>query len=308
MAFEFKRREPVSKAFRRLFCGRIENALNDLEQCNNRLDAVHEVGKEIKRLRALLRLFRAAIKRSDRKWCAKKLRQAAAYLADARDAHVKSVALTELAKHFKQNPATQATHSFAGIQKMLDDDCCKEQARLLRAGTKPVSRILKKLAKAVSEIHLKCSGWQALAPGLKRTYGRGRRGHALARQNRTDSDFHQWRKRVKDLYYHLGLLCPMWPEQMCAAEAELDRLGELLGDDHDLALLKELAGTKRFKKRLGKEIDLLAKLCSNRQQALRRQAMALGSKFYQDKPSVFDNRLGQYWKRWRHQPKEVKAS
>ncbi len=32
--------------------------------------------------------------------------------------------------------------------------------------------------------------------------------------SRTDEAFHEWRKRAKDLRYHVDLLEPVWPEVM----------------------------------------------------------------------------------------------
>jgi len=49
MPFEFKRRESVRKAVRRLGRRGTKNALRHVEHCG-RLEAVHEVRKEIKRL------------------------------------------------------------------------------------------------------------------------------------------------------------------------------------------------------------------------------------------------------------------
>ena len=52
------------------------------------------------------------------------------------------------------------------------------------------------------------------------------------------SDLHDWRKRVKDLWYHERLLAPTCGPTVRGHAKELDRLSDLLGDDHDLALLR----------------------------------------------------------------------
>jgi hypothetical protein len=110
---------------------------------------------------------------------------------------------------------------------------------------------------------------------------------------------------VKDLYYQVGLLRPIWPEQMAAAEAELSRLGQWLGDDHDLVLLAGPSALPRLKKKAADEADALRTLVDHHHKQLRARALALGAKFYEEKPSVFCKRLGQYWKRWRCGPKRV---
>jgi hypothetical protein len=96
---------------------------------------------------------------------------------------------------------------------------------------------------------------------------------------------------------------------MTAAEAELKRLGQFLGDDHDLALLTEPDAIKLFTKQADEETEALKALANQRQRQLRAQALALGARFYDERPSVFCKRLEQYWKRWRHEPKgETRAA
>ncbi|MGH7972567.1 MAG: CHAD domain-containing protein [Limisphaerales bacterium] len=121
----------------------------------------------------------------------------------------------------------------------------------------------------------------------------------------TPEHFHEWRKRVKDLYYQIGLLCPIWPEQMTAVAAELKYLSERLGDDHDLFLLLEPDTFKSLAKQARAEAEALRGLINERQKELRARALAMGARFYQEKPRLFCQRLGQYWKRWRREPERL---
>ncbi len=302
MAIEFKKKESVRKAVKRLGRRHIDKALEELAHCE-RLEAVHGVRKRIKALRALLRLVRAAMASSDYRRCTETLREAARHLGAARDAHVKVNALAALATHFKPELAARSFHQ---IKAILIADCRKQQAALSQKGTtKTVGRILKRLAGEFTSLRIRCAGWRALAPGIKRGYRAGRCGYQLARQGGAPEHFHEWRKRVKDLYYQLDLLCPIWPEQMTATENELKQLGECLGDDHDLFLLTEPRIIKRIRKQAPEEAEALKALAEERQKELRAQALAAGARFYQEKPSAFCKRLGQYWKRWRREPKRL---
>ena len=222
-------------------------------------------------------------------------------LAAARDAHVKVNALADLTAHFKTE---LSTHSFDEIKRILSADCRQQQAALSRGrASKEVVRLLKSLANRLGSVKLEASGWAAIGPGLKRSYRDGHRGYRLAKETGTPEHFHEWRKRVKDLLYQTGLLCRIWPEQMSATEAELKHLGERLGDDHDLFLLTESSTMKRFRKPANEEAEPLRALVEQRQKELRAHALALGARFYKQKPSAFCKRLGQYWKRWRREPK-----
>ena len=80
-------------------------------------------------------------------------------------------------------------------------------------------------------------GFELLEPGLRRAYKRGRRALARARAEPTDEPLHEFRKRSKDLWYHLRLLRNGWKQVLEATADEAHELSDRLGDDHDLALL-----------------------------------------------------------------------
>ena len=300
MAFEFKKKESLRKAVKRLGRQRIKKALGALEDCAG-LEAVHEVRKHIKQLRAFLRLVRPGLSRSQYRKYTEVLRDTAGRLASARDAHVKVSALAQLTAHFKRQ---LRPHSFRSIKNMLSEDCRRQKVDLSRRGVpRTVGRELRRLSGRFEAARLKNCGWAVLGTGIKRSYRAGRRGYRLAREAGTPEHFHEWRKRVKDLFYQAGLLCPIWPEQMGAMEATLKHLGECLGDDHDLFLLVEPGMRKRLRDHGEPGLEALHALVDERQKELRTQALSLGGRFYEEKPSVFCSRLAQYWKRWRRDPK-----
>lgn len=298
MALHFKRKESVLKGVRRIARRRTEKALEALRHCE-RLEAVHNVRKEIKQLRALLRLTHDAMPCSDYRRCSSELRGVARCLASARDAHVKVSALEHLAHHFKNELASRP---FQQIKHLLVEDCRKEQARLSHArAVRRVGQLLEQFGREAHALRFNWSGWRAIAAGLKRSYRDGRNGYRHACRSGKPEDFHEWRKRVKDLFHQIGCLCAIWPEQMHAAEAELDSLGECLGDAHDLALLTEPRTLKRFGKCSEEETETLSALVDKRQKELQHSGLMMGARFYHEKPSLFCQRLREYWKRWRRE-------
>jgi CHAD domain-containing protein len=164
---------------------------------------------------------------------------------------------------------------------------------------------LTKVSKAMGSLRVKDCGWGAIAPGVKRSYREGRQGFRLAQEDGTAESFHEWRKRAKDLLHQVELLCPIWPEQMAAAQTELKHLTEYLGDDHDLFVLTERRAMKCFRKEAKEEAEALSALVAQRGRELRAQALSLGGRFYQEKSSVFCRRLGKYWEKWRREPKRA---
>jgi CHAD domain-containing protein len=296
MAFRFKRKEPLRKAVSRLGRRQTEKALCLLVKCE-RLEAVHEVRKAIKQARAFLRLTRGTMSRAEYCRYSETFRDAAGLLGDARDAHVKVNALTDLTRHFKGELKAGA---FRHIKGVLIADCRKEQAALTRDRvSNKVNRLLKPNSRRFASAKFKRAGWSLLAPCLQRSYRDGRRGYWSAENSGAPEEFHEWRKRVKDLYYQTQLLCPVWPEQMNAAEAELKQLGQLLSDYHDLVMLTEPKAMKQYRKESEDEAEMLGGLAAEREITLRTQALALGAKFYEEKPKVFCQRIGRYWQQWR---------
>jgi CHAD domain-containing protein len=105
---------------------------------------------------------------------------------------------------------------------------------------------------------------------------------------------------VKYLRYQLTALQPLWPEMMEPLVEQTDHLGELLGEDHDLAVLAQqlTAAPERFDGEDARE--LLFALIAHRRKELQDEAMLLGQRLFQDSPSVFARRLKGYWMTWHH--------
>jgi CHAD domain-containing protein len=293
MPFSFKKRESMIKAVRRLCCERIDKALENLTG-RDRLKSVHNIRKEIKKLRAILRLVRGKISKGVYRKNTKALRKAANRLTVIRDTHVKLSAFEKLLPYFAQR---LLTGPFPKIKRALSENCREEERRFLKDDSvSEVKRILRKMKRNADDLKIRSDGWTAICPGLKESYCRGQEAYKAALEESSAENFHEWRKRVKDLYYQIRLLCPIWPQEMCAAADELEALSEYIGDDHDLVMLKEFV-TDRFKSM--KEVNWLTELIYSRQNELRSAALKLGARFYSEKPSLFCKRTGSYWKNWR---------
>ena len=80
-----------------------------------------------------------------------------------------------------------------------------------------------------------------LEPGLRRMYRGGRREWRAMQKGASVEGLHEWRKRVKEFWYDHELLKPLWKPVMKAVGDEAHDLSDLLGDDHDLAVLLDWA-------------------------------------------------------------------
>jgi len=291
MPFQFKKSESPAKAVRRVCRERIGAALGGLRK-GDRPEAVHNVRREIKKLRALFRLVRGEIGRGVYRKGAKALREAADSLTAPRDARVILKAFGKL--------AGRSARRFAVIEKALRRNCRREARRFRKKDSAAAAgRILRKTGRRVGDLKIKAAGWAAIEPGLKESYRRGREACRLARKHPSPENFHDWRKHVKDLWHYFCLLYPAWPAEARAYTDGLELLGAHLGEDHDLFLLQQFAA-EHCAGRAG-EVEALNPLIESRQKQLRAAALKLGSRLYAETPSAICRRLENHWSLWRRQ-------
>src|SRR4029077_6191147 len=74
--------------------------------------------------------------------------------------------------------------------------------------------------------------------GLTRSARRVQETLARAAETRTDADFQEWRKRVKELRYQVEMLASSGSAAIKKREKRLSELAEDLGDATDLILLE----------------------------------------------------------------------
>lgn len=288
MPFHFKKKESVARAVRRLCAERLDDALETLEK-GAKLQAVHHVRKEIKKLRSLLRLIRWDIGRHTYSRHTAALRQAANLLAAFRDAQVKLNAFDTLVKYFRRNLPPQP---FPEIKIALQENCLAREKQLARS-IPPLKAILSGSKKRLDDLKLDARGWKAIAPGLEKIYRRNRKSFETARRQPSPKNFHEWRKRVKDLWHQLRLLCPAPPRALRRRTQQLEKLGNLLGDDHDLFMLQRFVA-RQFPQ--AQPAEMLEDLIVSRQKQLRSLALKLGGRCCRQRVSRFCRQVENCWK------------
>ncbi len=141
--------------------------------------------------------------------------------------------------------------------------------------------------------------FSALRPGLQKIYRGGRKRFAMAYQHPTADNFHEWRKRVKDLWYYNRLLQDLWPVLMDGYIESLHQLSEYLGDDHDLVVFKQLLIDQPEKIGSEQTVQILKTLVDKRQGELRANAEKIAPRIYAEKPANFCARIEAYWQVWK---------
>lgn len=305
MSYRLEDDEGVRDGLRRCSREQLDSAVQELADGIkvDPVEAIHEARKSLKKQRSLLRVARAALPSDQRRQEAAVLRETARRLSGARDADVMIEALDDLFDRFGGMVPKQ---TFAAARTRLVAQREAERDRATKSGsTAAVAIDLRAARRRVDDWDLRRGGWKAIAGGLLRGYRRGRRAFRLARAEPTPENLHDWRKRVKDLWYHLRLLRALSPSTMRGHADEAHRLSELLGDDHDLWVLREALTAEAGE--VPGDLDLLIAVIDQRRKRLQADAVLLGARVYAEKPQAFRRRVHRYWKAWRAETRAARS-
>ncbi len=277
MPHRIGRREDIAAALLRLVLEDIAKASHELHARGPREARVHRVRQRLKRVRTLLRVVKPVLgdKAADAR---RALAGAARLLAAARDADAAAASARELR-------AATAAGREAGLDRVVEEFALKAvEAHRSATPVGEVSERLMRVAADLAVVPTDLDGADLLGDALVRSYRRGRRAMRRARSSLATPDLHRWRKAVKDLWYLLRLSRKRLPRSSRKLAAELHRLGEKLGLDHDHAMLAERlalrpAGDPALMRQLG--------IIAEERRGLEGQAFTIGAAVYRRKPKHF---------------------
>ena len=249
--FRLKKEESEDAGIRRVAHGRVEDAVRLLrDEDADPVEAVHEARKDLKKLRATLKLVRPVIGDDLYRRENERFRAAGQTLSDVRDTQVRAETVDGLAERFADDPPPD--------------------------------------------------GWSAVRTPLARDDASGN-GQLESLRDRTateielgDEALHEWRKRSKDLWYHLRLVHRGWPEVIEATADEAHELSDRLGDDHDLAVLVGYLD-EADQPLTSEQLGHLRTLVARQRQELQGEAFAYGERLFAEKPKRFIERMEVYW-------------
>ena len=275
---------------RRIARDQVESALVELDD-EDRHTAVHQVRKHGKKIRALLRLVRLSAPELYQRENAA-FRDATRRVSSDRDAAVALQTYDGLVGRFVDAAASTGLLPVRAAlverrDAVLRDDL-EERLEAIRSD-------LETALERIELWELDGEGFDVVAGGFTKTYGRARDRMADAYEEQTSEAFHLWRKRVKYHRYHVELLQDVWPELMEARRDELHELTDLLGDDHDLAVLRQdlTADPERFGG--PGPVATVCALLDRRRAELQSDAHQLGRRCFAEPPKQIVARIGTYW-------------
>jgi CHAD domain len=283
VGYRLRRRESVSKGLKRVIRDELRSAREQLAGSSPSDDSIHEARKSIKKARAVLGLIAHHVHADG---ATRRLRRAGRWLSPIRDA----VATIESARTL----CAQASHP-------LTADTCSAIGRKLKQQRTRLGRFAKRAdlvdraARSIERVERSAGRWDwksmdasTLVSEVRRSYKKARQGMREARGSGSPA-FHEWRKRVKTLWYALRLLeqrVPVDPQL-----AELKRLEEWLGDDHNLVVLRARVAANGRPDLGQARLRRVRQLVAERQQELRRKALKVGARVFSERPKAFERHL-----------------
>lgn len=295
--------ETLDEGLRRIAVEQIEAALDSLLAVRATGDpaAVHDVRKRTKKVRAVAKLVRATV--GDEEYRAVNLaaRDGARRLSATRDAQV-------VVETFDELLAWAAASPGVSVDRRRYQGARREVARRLAEASEAAAA---HLADDVSHVSWLLTGargrielWElpdetaVFSAGLHRAYRRGRRRMSEAKRRPDLERIHEWRKRVKERWYHARIFAEIAPDLINAETESLDLLGEALGSDRDLArLLDEISADPNAWGGIDRSREL-ARLATVRRAELQARSFELGRQLYAEKPKAATERWGSWWLSW----------
>jgi hypothetical protein len=241
---------------------------------------IHSVRQLLKWVRSTLRVLEGAFA-EEATAARRQAAETARLLASARDADVAAASARVLS-------ATTTAAADAGFDRLADRlDQEAAAAHRKHAPLAEVHRRLRAIAETASRFPTDFDGEALLNAALKRAYHRGRRAMKQAAFSRGTGDLHRWRKDAKHLWHLVRMVRSMLPKQANKLADGLDKLTELLGLDHDHAMLADRLALSPHQRSLNRQLSLI----SERRASLEQEAFARGAKLYAKKPRAFAERF-----------------
>lgn len=290
MKYHIRKKEDYAEGLRRLAHEMASLARTEaIESTRDQEETIHEVRKLCKRERAVFRLFRPHDEKryqEENAW----FRDASRTLSSLRDA----TAMIECYdKMMSEAPTTLDRRQFSPIRKALNDHR-EEQL----PGPREQQDVLNRFAESMEKACERIAAWEfpvndlsLVLDGFLKTYKRGRKAMRQAGEEPSVENYHEWRKRVKYHRYHLRNLRKVWKPVMKAQRKQVKKLSNLLGDDHDIAVLAGFV-RENLQGRLDPDAMLaFDELAASQSNALRAEAHILGARVYAEKPKHLGRRI-----------------
>ncbi len=283
---------PMSEAVRQVAFAELDLANAALSTASDRHSGVHSARKCLKRLRSLLLLVRPGVPEPLFGNVSERLATVARGLAPARDANA---LLDAIGKLERDEEAFAAASPIRSLRAWLEKRRDVAERNLESSAAAEAMRGLRELKPALAGLAVHPDDFTPLAKGLRQCYRATRKSLRLAFATGSDDDFHEWRKVVQHHWRQMQLLSPGAALELPGRADASRTLSQLLGDDHDIALLRRLVSTPTMVFGSSDDTAAFLKRCRKRHEALRREAKSRAGRLFAERSRPFTEHVESAW-------------
>jgi len=305
MSYRLENNETLSFGLKRIILERIDKSIFDISKENGvSSEDIHDSRKNFKKIRTVLRLVRSKLGidlyQSENSF----YRDAGRTLSALRDSTVLIFTFDKLIKNLDYD---YEKLDFSSFKDFLVNR--HEQISSSTASTDGIiSTLSPELILARSRIFdypFSGDNFKLIYYDLQRIYEKGQTQMIKVLEEAIKENVHEWRKRVKDLWYSIRILSNIWSEIMSPLVDMLGKLSDILGDANDLFLLKQEILTNEDKFQSDFHTKELIVFIDKRLIDLLREAKFIGRRIYSEKSSFFAGRMKNYFEIWRSEYKPL---
>ena len=298
MSYHLKQSESVPEAIRRIAIEQAELAAKELSRCrvSNRDEAIHVARKSVKRIRCVLRLVRGDLGHTYKRE-RRKLRSVAHTLSNFRDGAAVISAFDKLRENYPvdfRQPTLDLLRDHLIAHKLE-----REKTAHVHKTLRKIASRLRAVASRAKTWPLETDGFPAIAPGLQQTFRRGRKTMSRAGAQERPETYHQWRKYLKEQWYHVRLVKDLWTGVIPDYDKTLKQIDDWLDEDHNLSLLQQQILERPCCRKNDDDTALIVSRIKLRQAELRANSLSLARAVYEDSEGMFTRRMNRLWSAWR---------
>lgn len=289
MSYQLDKNLVLSKNINSIASEEIQESLNSLNNLGIH-DAIHDIRKRLKKIRALARLVRDELGEENYKVINIYFRDLGREISDFRDLS----ALLEIINSLSERYGNYLDPNFFyNLRKQIE-----KRRNLMETALKDRNffsvHLVNKLNYAQKELvnwPVSSNSLQIILPSIERVYSRGKNAMENAYKYPSKENFHEWRKRVKYLWYQSLLIQSIWPQFFESFQQELDELANSLGTDHDLLVLQEKINSGFLIIKDPIQLELMNAIIDKYSDFLRLNAKIKAELIYAESPQEFLKRI-----------------
>jgi CHAD domain-containing protein len=306
MSYQLENNETLSFGLKRIVLERIDKSIFDISKENGVInEEIHDARKNFKKIRTVLRLVRSKLGNDSYQIENSFYRDAGRTLSALRDSTVLIYTFDKLIKNLVYDYDKLDFSSFKDFLNNRHEQISSTTSSA--NGVIPTLSTEMILARSrIFDYPFSGDNFKLIYYDLQRIYEKGQVQMRKCLEEAIKENVHEWRKRVKDLWYSMRILSNIWPEIMSPLVDMLAKLSDILGDANDLFLLKQEILTNEDKFESDFQTKELINFIDKRLIDLLREAKFIGRRIYSEKSSFFAGRMKNYFEIWRSEYKPLR--